>query len=98
MNAEKFLGANAMQQVKTRKFGGKTYIFFANRQINCVSHEVEYYMTCITPENSFGCYDCVFRARPGNDAEAVYTMYRYLQPWIRREIAKEFTKIENSIR
>ena len=98
MNAEKFLGDESRKQIKTRRFAGGTYTFMLNRMVSCVTGKIVYYVTCITPENGFGYSDTVFRNRPGDDAEAVVTEWRYLQPWILREIAKEFTKIENSIR
>ena len=95
MNAEKFLGDESRKQIKTRRFGGKTYTFMANRRVSCVTGKIVYYVTCITPKNGFGYSDTVFRTRPGgDDAESVVTEWRYLQPWILREIAKEFTKIE----
>ena len=95
MNAEKFLGDESRKQVKTRRFGGKTYTFMLNRMKSIVNDHMIYYVTCLTPENEFGYSDTVFRDRPGDDTKAVSTVHRYLQPWILREIAKEFTKIEN---
>lgn len=97
MNAEQFLGNESRKQVKTRRFGGKTYTFMLNRMKSVVDDRMIYYVTCITPENGFGYSDTVLRSTRGNAVNAVnevYTMHRYLQPWIRREIAKEFTKIE----
>ena len=98
MNAEKFLGDELCKQIKTRRFAKGTYTFMANRVFSLIDSTPVYYVTCITPENGFGYSDTVLRGKPGDDAEAVYTLHRYLQPWIRRKIAKEFTKIENSIR
>lgn len=98
MNAEKFLGDEPCKQIKTRRFAGGTYTFMANRVFSLIDSTPVYYVTCITPKNGFGYSDTVFRDRPGDDTKAVSTVHRYLQPWILREIAKEFTKIENSIR
>jgi len=98
MNAEKFLGDESRKQIKTRRFAGGTYTFAVNRVFSLIDSTPVYYVTCITPKNGFGYSDTVFRDRPGDDTKAVSTVHRYLQPWILREIAKEFTKIENSIR
>ena len=94
MNAEKFLGDESCKQIKTRRFAGGTYTFMANRMVSCVTGKIVYYVTCITPKNGFGYSDTVMRNRAGNDADAVHSEWRYLPPWICREIAKEFTKIE----
>lgn len=94
MNAEQFLGDESRKQVKTRRFAGKTYTFMLSRMKSVVTGNMLYYVTCFTPENGFGYPDIVMRNRAGNDADAVHSEWRYLQPWIRREIAKEFTKIE----
>jgi len=94
VNAEKFLGDESRKQIKTRRFAGGTYTFMANSRLSYRDASTVYYVTCITPKNGFGYSDTVFRTRPGDDAESVVTEWRYLQPWILREIAKEFTKIE----
>jgi len=95
MNAEKFLGDELCKQIKTRRFAKGTYTFMANRVFSLIDSTPVYYVTCITPKNGFGYSDTVFRTRlGGDDAESVVTEWRYLQPWILREIAKEFTKIE----
>ena len=70
----------------TRKFNGETYKFYMNKGIGCFGIYSEY-VSVETPKNEFGYSDTVlFNKGKG------YTLNRYLQNWILKEITNILIK------
>lgn len=70
----------------TRKFNGENYKFYMNKGVGCFGIYQEY-VSVETPQNCFGYTDTVLF----NDGKA-YTLNRYLQKWILKDITESLIK------
>ena len=70
----------------TRKFKGETYKFYMNKGVGCFGVYSEY-VSVQTPPNVFGYTDTVLFNRGKG-----YTLNRYLQNWILKEITETLIK------
>lgn len=80
-----------------RKYAGEEYKFFINEpeyegEIGICGIEITPYIHVETPENGFGYADTVLM---DINSGKVYTLHRYLQPWIKKKIKAHMMKIEN---
>ena len=78
-----------------RKYAGEEYKFFINEpeyigEKGILGIEITPYISVETPENCFGYSDTVLMDMR---SEKVYTLHRYLQPWIKRKIKSHMLKI-----
>jgi len=82
--------------VCTRKYNKEKYKFFLNEpeyvgEKGCCGIELKPYVHVETPENGFGYADTILLY----DGQA-YTLHRYLQPWILKQIEKKMKEIISS--
>lgn len=55
--------------------------------------EIKPYVSVETPENAFGYTDTVLM---DTNTKTVYTLHRYLQPWIKKKIGERMLEIEDA--
>ena len=86
--------------VLTRKYAGENYYYYLNKpeytgETGVCGMPITPYISCITPENSFGYTDTVLLNTDNEGNKTAYTLHRYLQPWILKKIEKKMILLEN---
>lgn len=79
----------------TRKYNKEVYTYFLhtfNGEKGIFGIPQNDYVTCETPDNGLGYIDIVQLSTPQKKA---YTMHRYLQPYIKKQIEKKLIELEN---
>lgn len=80
-----------------RKYAGEEYKFFINEpeyagEKGILGIEITPYISVETPDNGLGYTDTVLMDM---NSKTVYTLHRYLQPWIKKRIKDRMLKIIN---
>ena len=82
-----------------RKYAGEEYKFFINEpeyvgETGILGIEITPYISVETPDNGFGYTDTVLM---DSRTKTVYTLNRYLQPWIKKKIKEHMLRIEREV-
>ena len=80
----------------TRKFNKETYTFYLHEpsyvgETGVCGIEISPYISVITPENCFGYADKILLNNNGK----AYTLNKYLQPWILKQIENKMRELYN---
>ena len=81
--------------IKVKKYLKEKYTFILieptyEGENGCLGIELEPYIKVIMPENAFGYNDYVCF----NSNDEPYTLHRYLQPWILKDIKTQYIKLK----